>query len=474
MRYRLFALFAALCVAALASPVRSLAQAPADPFVAAPYVQLGNAPVQGRRDSLAVLWLAHDVDARWSVEYRTAGGSWRQAVAPHYRRVTASNVIRHRVYRTVLTGLEPGVELEYRVLHNGNVVFTSKARVRKPATASTRVVVFGDCGDGSASEKRIAFQAYAQKPDYVVIPGDIVYGAGLISQYLTRYFPVYNAKEASPEIGAPLIRSIPFIGLPGNHDVNGRDLGATPDGLAYYLYFDEPLNGPPLSPGDPSATPIEGDDEARQAFLEAAGPAYPRMANFSFDYGNVHWTVLDADTYVDWSDPDLRAWLVADLERAKGATWRFVTFHQPGFSSSKSHFSEQHMRHLSPIFERYGVDVVWCGHVHNYQRSKPLRFKPAKGAPARGVVAGEFTFDDAYDGDRVTRANGVLYIVTGGGGASLYNPEQEDAPNTWQPFTVRFLSKVHSLTVADIDGKRLTVRQIDEFGKERDRWVLTK
>ena len=40
-----------------------------------------------------------------------------------------------------------------------------------------------------------------------------------------------------------------------------------------------------------------------RAFTEAAGEAYPRMTNFSFDYGNAHWTVIDSNPYVDWTDP---------------------------------------------------------------------------------------------------------------------------------------------------------------------------
>ncbi len=450
------------------------ASADTEAFVAAPYVQLGDAPVVGSHTSLAVLWLAADAEAQWAVEYRSANGDWRKATRPRYRLVAASGVQRHRVYRTTLSGLAPGETVEYRVAKGGAVVFETKALARKPTAAPSRFVIFGDCGDGSASQRRIAYHTYQQKPDYVVIPGDIVYGSGLISQYLTRYFPVYNSDHASPETGGPLSRSTIFVGNLGNHDTYGRDFYNTPDGLAYYLYFDQPLNGPSLVADEASATPIEAPEAEREAFLEGSGPAYARMANFSFDYANVHWTVLDANEYVSWDDRYLRDWLIADLKHAQDATWRFVAFHHPGFSSSKAHYSEQHMRRLSPIFERYGVDVVWAGHVHNYQRSKPLHFQPARNPKPTGPLDGKFTFDEAYDGEKVTKANGIIYIVTGGGGATLYNGEQENNPKTWQPFTSVFISKLHSLTVADIDDKRLTVRQIDETGAERDRWVLTK
>ena len=42
------------------------------------------------------------------------------------------------------------------------------------------------------------------------------------------------------------------------------------------------------------------------------------MANFSFDYGNAHWTVLDANATVDWTDRELQEWVAKDLERSQG------------------------------------------------------------------------------------------------------------------------------------------------------------
>src|SRR5262249_34258471 len=147
-----------------------------------------------------------------------------------------------------------------------------------------------------------------------------------------------------------------------------------PDTLAYYYYWAQPLNGPLGTAGAASTPTLSGADTNQQAFLAAADAAYPRMANFSFDYGNAHWTVLDANAYVDWTDPALRAWVEKDLAAARNATWRFVGFHQPGFNSAKSHFSEQRMRLLADVFEKGGVDIVFAGHVHNYQRTFPMRF----------------------------------------------------------------------------------------------------
>lgn len=56
----------------------------------------------------------------------------------------------------------------------------------------------------------------------------------------------------------------------------------------------------------------------------------------------------------------------------------------------------------------------------------------------------------------------------------LYNPEQNDDPDSWRKFTDKFVSAVHSLTVADVEGKTLTIRQLSADGKELDRFTVTK
>lgn len=140
--------------------------------------------------------------------------------------------------------------------------------------------------------------------------------------------------------------------------------------------------------------------------------------------------MLDGNDYVDWQDPALQKWIADDLANASGATWRFIGFHQPGFNSSKAHFSQQQLRWLAPIFEKGAVDVVFSGHVHNYQRSYPLTFAPTGSGPKKGEVEGTLHLDKTYAENG--KPNGVIYIVTGAGGAVLYNPEQDQDRGTWQ------------------------------------------
>jgi hypothetical protein len=190
--------------------------------------------------------------------------------------------------------------------------------------------------------------------------------------------------------------------------------------------------------------------------------------------------VLDANPYVDWTDPALRSWLARDLgsETARKAAWRFVAFHQPPFHSSLVHADEQQARVLVGLLEQFNVNIVFCGHIHNYQRTYPLRFAAAGLAagkhPAAGPIAGRWTLDRAYDGSARTRPDGIIYVVSGAGGARLYDRDRNDDPVSWKEYTARFISNTHSLTVVDVTAGRLLLRQVSSAGEELDRFIVTQ
>lgn len=448
------------------------------PFLAKPYLQLGAAP---KPDRLDLVWLAPDRDARWTVEVQAqAKGPWSAMGNPSFKLAALPELPRHRIYRATLHGLKPGAVFRYRVALDEKSIFQSEGRGPKHALQPQRIILFGDGAAGSPQQKAIAFRMAQQSPDAVIVLGDIAYDRGRASEYLSRYFPIYNAEAAGPTLGAPLLRSVITVACLGNHDVmplNAR--GDRPsDGLAYYLYWNLPMNGPALKVAGPN-TPVIQPRFSPQ-FLSGAGSRFPTMGNYSLDLGNAHWTFLDSNPYVNWEDPALKAWLEADLRRASKATWRFIAFHHPGFNSSTAHFEDQWMRLLSPVFEKHKVQVVFSGHVHDYQRSVPLTFKPDPEAAMnyaqgrRDKVKGSFSLDRAFDGVKATKAKGILYVISGAGGASLYNTLQDDKPETWQPFTKVMVSDRYSFTVLELKGKRLELRQIAENGQEIDHFVLTQ
>jgi hypothetical protein len=459
---------------------------PGEPFFVKPYIQLGNNPKLSNPEKLLLLWHAEDADSAWLVEVKNTGhNSWHAVAPPQVRQLLIPGLRPRREYRAELTGLAPGGTVTYRVSNNGSVVFEATAQVRKGKDQPCRMVVFGDIASGTAAQPKIAYQVYKSKPDMAMITGDIVYRYGTYSLYLARFFPVYNAEQASLTQGSPLIRSSLLMASPGNHDIDitaetlVRNLDNLPDGLAYFYMFQQPLNGPLLAGSTKNIPELIGTEQRQQAFRTVAGANYPRMTNFSFDYGNVHWTVIDANAYMDWTDPLFLNWLKDDLKNSKDATWHFVAFHQAPFSSGAAHFNEQRMRQLAPVFSANGVDIVFSGHMHNYQRSYPLSYTPKKLPDGKyitqgGFVDGSFTFDKSFNGRNDTTPEGVIYIVTGAGGADLSGGRLTMDRSAWEPFTANFSALTHSYTVCDINGKTMTMKQLSEDGIELDSLTISK
>jgi len=455
---------------------------PDEIFYVKPYLQVGHFPSVG---SLELLWQGSDTIANWIVEYRsTSKDSWKKAELGAAKRLAVKNIAPRRLYSASFKGLSPGTTFMYRVLKEKKVVFEAEAKSLKSPDQSYRFIAFGDIGAGTAEQKAIVNRVYESKPDLIMVPGDIVYEHGTALEYDTRFWPIYNADKVDG-FGVPLIRSVPFVVSTGNHDTDMRDLDQFPDGLAYYYFWDLPLNGPVTKEGGPLAPNLKATEENRKAFIDAAAEAYPGMTNYSIDYGNAHWTFLDSNPYVDCTSKDLSEWLAKDLAAAKDATWRFVIFHHPGFNSSREHYEQQQMRLLSPVMEAGKVDVVFNGHVHNYQRTFPLKFTPDKqgtllvggkdSKTIRGrVVNGKWVLDKTFDGKTDTTPEGIVYIITGAGGQALYNPEQNNDPDSWQRFTDKFVSNVHSFTVVDVEGKTLQIKQVTAEGKEIDGLKITK
>src|SRR5215203_2035115 len=450
-------------------------------FLVKPYLQIGKAPSPG---SMQVLWHAAVSNDVWLVEYKSIGGNeWIRSQNQTRSKIEVAGADPFTVYNDSFIGLEPGTTFMYRVSKNGKVVFNAEAKALKSPEQSYRVAISGDLAAGTKQAGKIAYGIYNSKPDVFAIAGDIAYSQGLITDYKTKFWPVFNSDNADT-MGVPLLRSIPTFAAVGNHDAETRDLDRFPGALAYYHFWDQPLNGPDGKEGGPLVPALKASDANRKAFLDGAADRYPRMTNFSFDYANAHWTVLDSDAYVEWSDSTLKDWVAKDLEKGKDVTWRFVLFHHPGFNSSRAHYEQQQMRLLASTFEKGKVDIVFAGHVHNYQRSYPMYFAPDNfgnqlvgGADNRKrgkVVNGRWTLDKEFDGKRNTKPNGVIYIVTGAGGQGLYNPEQQKDMDSWQRFTTKFVSTVHSFTIMDVNGSELVLRQVDINGKEVDRIKITK
>ncbi len=90
---------------------------------------------------------------------------------------------------------------------------------------------------------------------------------------------------------------------------------------------------------------------------------------YSYSKKNVRFFVLDSD----YMDPKQLQWVENELKNAR-EDWKIAYFHHPLYSSGGRHGSEVDLRvTLEPLFVKYGVNVVYSGHDHIYERIKPQK-----------------------------------------------------------------------------------------------------
>ena len=446
-------------------------------FTAMPYIQPGeNSALIQDAESVVIAWQTQAQPAQFRCEFGPTERYGRTAPIERTQ-VWAGEDIPRFHYAVKPSNLKLGTRYFYRVSCNGELLLAGYFTTRQPRGARIRFATFGDNSLGAASDRAIAFQAYQTHPDFILNTGDNVYNRGLNREYEDHFFPVYNADKAAIDVGAPLLRSVPFYTVLANHDVTRRDaqkrscadFDADRDALAYYTALHLPRNGPT----PPIPTPIVGAPERLKEFQSAAANRYPRMANYSFDYGDAHFLCLDSNIYLDPSDPVLTNWIEHDLKSAN-AIWKFVNYHHPAYNIGQEHYREQHMRVLSPIFEKHGVDMVFHGHEHNYQRTRPFRFAPGDTKlvhnlnSSQRLVPGRFTIDTQFDGAKHTRPDGVIYLTTGAGGARLYDTDYTNDRSKWlrveddnAPYVAQVFADRHSLTLFEIAGDTLDMKQVD-------------
>jgi predicted phosphodiesterase len=479
-------------------------------FLVQPYLQPGPHGTLGTTDEVKVIWVTEPTNATFTLEYAPKGIKPVPAkivrtefdfASPPPKALTPAEKEQHYVrFVAALPGLPTNGEYGYVLSAGGKVVAQNTGHTRKTADKPTRFVMVGDLADGKASQNVIAYRIAQEKPDFLVALGDIVYPSGRSFHYFRHFWPTYaNAAEVSEKTGAPLMATLPFYAVIGNHDAFVGKLSPTlPDAYAAYYFFSAPQNGP----GEGAWNTVIPKSEEGAKFRRLAGDGFPGLDFYSFDYGPAHITVLSNASSGKADDPKVAEWVTQDLKASK-QPWKFVCFHAPPFQITTSHYGDQRSRKLAPIFEAQGVDVVFAGHVHNYQRSKPLKFAPngavvvakpedpkdaAKSEPSGApkvppsYVNGTFTIDEAYDPAGKTKPKGVIYIVEGGGGASLYKGTIEKnlgkLPNggkdNYAPFNAKLYDTLHSFSVIDLTPKRFELRAINEKGEEIDRFAIEK
>lgn len=185
---------------------------------------------------------------------------------------------------------------------------------------SVRFLAIGDTGRGNKEQNELAQVMFNYRQvfpyEFVIMTGDNIYYQEKAEDLKTKFEDVYR----------PLLNDgVKFYASLGNHDESNQ---------RFYEHFN--MNG----------------------------QEYYRIKK-----GEVSFYALNS-TYMDKRQIE---WMEEQLSK-DSAKWKIAFFHHPPYSSGKRHGSSEDIREIvEPIFLKHGVDVVFAGHEHFYERVKPQK-----------------------------------------------------------------------------------------------------
>lgn len=314
-----------------------------------------------------------------------------------------------------LTGLVPGTVYWYRVQSRaeGRVATSPPRRFQTfREQGGLRFAMLADVGGGGRPQFDLAAVLRGAAPDLVLIAGDTVYPRFSDRLADQRFFSVYRES----------MTGTPFFVVAGNHDTT---------------------YGPPWEFVDAFVCPTNDTDAATLAAESTWPEAY-----YSFDCGDAHFIGLYVPIYyrglelmpgkAQWR------WLEADLA-ASIRPWKFIFLHQPVMSSGPHGHADYNANGvldteelaavLLPLARQHGVQMIFSGHDHIYERFRPVQ--------------------------------GVHCVVSGGGGGHLYNFTGR------APASAQFHAQWHAVLV-DLTDDALHLRAVDRTGTAFDEMHLRR
>ncbi len=412
------------------------------------YVVYSDSQIEGARAPYLQKQSSTSITVMWNTE-KAEIGVVRYGFTPNGLDLIAKD--KHPTYQHEIriTDLEPGTRYYYSVgkirtvEYGGSEKYWFTTAKETGSTEPVRLWVIGDSGyPGEVSAAvRDGMKNWVntnQRPglpglDQWILLGDNAYRSGSNEQYQAALFDSYPL----------LLRNFAFWPVYGNHDAKR---------WTFFDIFSLPTKA------------------------EAGGVKSGTEHYYSFNYGNIHYIVLDSEeSGRDQGDRMLR-WLKKDL-KATEQSWIIVAFHHPPYSkgahdsddSSDSEGSMVEMReNVVPILEKYGVDLVLSGHNHVYERSKFIachygdsdEFSDANVVSA-GVAEQNRHFIKARE-----NGDGTLYVVAGASSrvkdASLDHPAMAVS-----------MAEAGSLII-DIEDNILIGRYINTQSEVLDEFIIEK
>lgn len=312
------------------------------------------------------------------------------------------------ISEVTIRGLEPNTRYFYRVDGVDEKGQTIRSEVKSFQTAITpdrawAFAIIGDTQRNPAVTKKCAQGAFACRPNFLLHCGDVVDDGFAKNQWLKDLF----------EPCSELLSQIPMFPVIGNHEK---------DSHWYYDYFALPK------------------------------PEY----YYTFHFGNAQFFMLDTNRPMK-PGSDQYVWLEKELAASK-ATWKIAAHHHPCFSSDEDDYGDHvkglpipgygygdsNAKNAIALYEKYGVDIVFNGHIHVYERTWPILNMS------------------------INLKKGVRYITSGGGGGHLESPAPQ---RTW--FSLHVNKAYHYCHTVVFD-RTMVFKAYDIEGRLFDTFEMTK
>jgi hypothetical protein len=367
----------------------------------------------GVNTEMEVLWQDYDTETTnvvsWGLDTTYSGGS---ATVPEYN--VGNNGHQHAY---IITGLTPNTTYYYQVADATNGVYGTGSFITAPLANATSVRFFAQ-GDSRSQPYALAsldaamtsFYSQPGNSDFQrlsIANGDWVSSDG--ESYWTQQW--FTGLPGVTNYTA----NVPLNGCKGNHDNAGGYSATFPK---YYPYPEYASAANALLPN---------------GLLDSNNNPYYSNLYWSFDYGPVHFTMIDEYSPMPQGSAQY-TWVQNDLAAASAnpnTPWKIVVYHEPAYSAGADGDNTA-VRVYDPLIAQYNVDLVFCGHSHNYARAGVYNSAQAAGDPI---------------------AWNVPYITSGGGGAPVYQTDWSNAAG-W-PHVITAWPSFEFMTF-DIEGKTLT------------------
>ncbi|KDP39361.1 hypothetical protein JCGZ_01118 [Jatropha curcas] len=262
------------------------------------------------------------------------------------------------IHHVRLRGLKPNTQYYYQCGDPSTAAVSNIFHFRTmpasgPKSYPSRIAIVGDLGLTYNTTSTVEHMV-SNHPDLILLVGDVTYanlyltngtGADCYSCSFSQT-PIHETYQPRWDYWGrymqPVISKVPIMVVEGNHEIEQQAENQT------FVAYGSRFAFPSKESGSPSTF------------------------YYSFNAGGIHFIMLGA--YISYNkSADQYKWLERDLANVdrEVTPWLVATWHPPWYSTYKSHYREAECMRVSmeELLYKYGVDLIFNGHVHAYERS---------------------------------------------------------------------------------------------------------